>query len=139
MPSKYKVTTDISFSSKCTVKLLLGCFQSIRSLKDVSSSVASPICEEGQSKRIFPILAFSSRFFLDFSSLLPDFFPSFPRFLTFFSLSRGGTLYWLRHWMHRSISPHEYNSTFPLNTLGHSEAYMPEHSARYLSIDGVPK
>ena len=37
------------------------------------SSIASPICQEGQSERNFPIFAFSSRFFL--------FFPDFPRAL----------------------------------------------------------
>ena len=51
------------------------------------SSVASPICQEGQSKRNFPIFAFSSRFF--------------PIFGNFFAV-RGGTLpslppQWLRH------------------------------------------
>ena len=35
----------------------------------LNSSVASPICQEGQSERTFPIFAFSSRFFLFF----PDF------------------------------------------------------------------
>ena len=59
------------------------------------SSVASPICQEGQSERTFPILAFSSRFFL--------FFPDFSRFLAKFLLS-GVALcpplhpQWLRHW-----------------------------------------
>ena len=50
------------------------------------SSVASPICQEGQSERNFPIFAFSSRFFLFF----PDFswfFRDFSRFLANFSLS----------------------------------------------------
>ena len=45
------------------------------------SSVASPICQEGQSERNFPIFAFSSRFFLNFSQFFPDFFAD-----------RGGTL-----------------------------------------------
>ena len=44
------------------------------------SSVASPICQEGQSERTFPIFAFSSRFFLFF-------FLIFPQFLANFSLS----------------------------------------------------
>ena len=62
------------------------------------SSVASPICQEGQSERIFPILAFSSRFFLFFSI----FFPIFPLYFLIFSLFlsifdnfstvKGGTL-----------------------------------------------
>ena len=52
----------------------------------ITSSVARPVCQEGQSERTFPIFAFSSRFFLFF----PDFswfFPSFSRFLANFSLS----------------------------------------------------
>ena len=48
------------------------------------SSVASPICQEGQSERTFPIFAFSSRFFLFF----PDFSPIFGKFFAV----RGGTL-----------------------------------------------
>ena len=46
----------------------------------IISSVASPVCQEGQSERTFPIFAFSSRFVLffhDFSwfpPLFPDFF-----------------------------------------------------------------
>ena len=46
------------------------------------SSVASPICQEGQSEKTFPIFAFSSRFFLFF----PDVFLR-SRFLANFSLS----------------------------------------------------
>ena len=41
-----------------------------------TSNVASPICQEGQSERNFPIFAFSSRFLLflpDFSWFFPDF------------------------------------------------------------------
>ena len=41
--------------------------------RGMSSSVASPICQEGQSERTFPIFAFSSWFFLIF----PLFFPNF--------------------------------------------------------------
>ena len=44
------------------------------------SSVASPICQEGQSERNFPIFAFSSRFilfFLIFFLIFPRFFPLF--------------------------------------------------------------
>ena len=48
-----------------------------------SSSVASPVSQKGQSERTFPILAFSSRFFLFF----PDFFPIFGKFFAV----RGGT------------------------------------------------
>ena len=48
-----------------------------------TSSVASPICHEGQSERNFPIFAFSSRFFLfspDFSWFFPDFSQIFGKF-----------------------------------------------------------
>ena len=48
-----------------------------------TSSVASPICQEGQSERTFPIFAFSSRFFLFF----PSFPLLFPDFWHFFWLS----------------------------------------------------
>ena len=59
------------------------------------SSVASPICQEGQSERNFPILVI----FPDFSSL--SLF--FSRFLTIFFAVKGGILpplplYWPRHW-----------------------------------------
>ena len=73
-----------------------------------SSRVASSICQEGQSERTFPILAFSSRFFLlfliflDFSSLFPDFFSLLPDFWQFFRCQGGHSapwpLYWLRNW-----------------------------------------
>ena len=73
-----------------------------------TSSVASPICQEGQSERTFPIFAFSSRF----SSFFPDFCLFFPIFLFFprffpifgkFFAVRGGILppppcpQWLHH------------------------------------------
>ena len=45
-----------------------------------SSSVASPICQEGQSERTFPIFASSSRFFPFF----PRFYPLFPDFWQIF-------------------------------------------------------
>ena len=68
------------------------------------SSVASPICQEGQSKRNFPIFAFSSRFFLFFPdfSKFPPIFPLFSRFFGNFFAVRGDTLpplppQWLRH------------------------------------------
>ena len=48
----------------------------------IHSSVASPVCQEGQSERTFPIFAFSSRFFL-----VSPIFPDFPLFLANFSLS----------------------------------------------------
>ena len=64
------------------------------------SSIASPICQEGQSERNFPIFDFSSRFFL-FFVIFPEFFLIFPDFWHFFAV-RGGTLpplppQWLRH------------------------------------------
>ena len=49
-----------------------------------TSSVASPICQEGQSEITFPIFAFSSGFFLFF----PNFSP-FSRYLASFLLSGG--------------------------------------------------
>ena len=64
------------------------------------SSVASPICQEGQSERTFPIFAFSSRYFL-FFPIFHEFSPSFSRFSANFSLSRGQSVpldpQWLRH------------------------------------------
>ena len=48
------------------------------------SSVASPICQEGQSERNFPIFAFSSWFFLFF----PDFSWFFPSFWQIFHCQR---------------------------------------------------
>ena len=48
--------------------------------------VASPIChQEGQSKRLFKIFAFSSRILLLFP-IFPLFFPIFPCFLDFFQI-----------------------------------------------------
>ena len=47
------------------------------------SSIASPICQEGQSERNFQIFTFSSRFFVIF----PRFFLIFFRFPAIFSLS----------------------------------------------------
>ena len=62
------------------------------------SSVASPICQVGQSERNFPIFAFSS-WFSSFSPIFPDFFQIFPdlslffsRFVANFFAVRGGTL-----------------------------------------------
>ena len=60
----------------------------------VHSSVASPICQEGQSGRNFPIFPLFSRFFVIFS-------PNFLDFWQIFAV-RGGTLpplppQWLRH------------------------------------------
>ena len=45
----------------------------------LSSSVARPICQEGQSEKTFPIFAFPSRFFL-----FSWFFPLFPDFWQIF-------------------------------------------------------
>ena len=58
------------------------------------SSVASPICQEGQSEITFSLFAFSSQFFVffpDFSSFFPD-FPLFPLIFWNFFAVRGGTL-----------------------------------------------
>ena len=52
----------------------------------ITSSVASPVCQEGKNERTFPIFAFSSRFFLFFSRYFLI-FSSFFRFLAHFSLS----------------------------------------------------
>ena len=62
-------------------------------------NVTSPICQERQSKRTFPILAFSSWFFLFFSIFLHFFLiflhfflifsPLFPNFWQFFSCQGG--------------------------------------------------
>ena len=52
------------------------------------SGVASPICQEGQSKRPFPISAFP---IFPFSWLFPDFPPLFPNFWQIFHC-HGGTL-----------------------------------------------
>ena len=66
----------------------------------VASSIASPICQEGQSERTFPIFAFSSRFFLFF----PDFFPLFPDFWQIFHCqgwhSAPPPPPWLHHCVH---------------------------------------
>ena len=59
-------------------------FLSLREVILLFSSIASPICQEGQSERNFLIFAFSSQFFL--------IFPSFSRFLAIFFAVRGGTL-----------------------------------------------
>ena len=56
----------------------------------ITSSVANPVCQEGQSERTFPIFPFlldSSSFF----TIFPDFPLFFPIFGKFFAV-RGGTL-----------------------------------------------
>ena len=60
------------------------------------SSVASPICQEGQSERIFPICPL----FPNFSLFFPVFCPIFDEVFDV----EGGTLspltpLWLRHWV----------------------------------------
>ena len=70
------------------------------------SVVASPLCQEGQSERTFPILPFS-RFFLFFS--IPSFppfpdFPSFSRLLTIFFLS-GALCPPPPHWLPYCLPP----------------------------------
>ena len=65
---------------------LLWCCQlanPLSCLNHATSSVASPMCQEGQSERNFPIFAFSSRFVLFFPIFpwfFPDFFLLFPDF-----------------------------------------------------------
>ena len=80
----------------------------------ILSSVASPICQEGQRERTFPIFAFSFRFFLFslwfffFSSRCFLFFLDFSLFFLIFGkffAVRGGTLpplhpQWLCHWLY---------------------------------------
>ena len=51
--------------------------------KTVVSSVANPICQEGQSERNFPIFAFLPDF-SSFFPIFPDFFLIFPDFWHFF-------------------------------------------------------
>ena len=58
------------------------CSHSIRTL--LLSRVASPICQEGQSERTFPIFALSSQFFLFFPQFFLIFSPLFPNFCKFF-------------------------------------------------------
>ena len=74
------------------------------------SSVASPICQEGQSEINFPIFPLFPDFWLFFPifplfpPIFSDFSWFFPSFWQFFTI-RGGTLpplppQWLRHWLH---------------------------------------
>ena len=66
-------------------------------LSYVSSSIASPICQEGQNERTFAIFAFSSWFFLFF----PIFSLHFPIFGKFLAVKGGNlpplTPQWLCH------------------------------------------
>ena len=72
----------------------------------MSSSAASPLCQERQSERIFQIFVFSFQFscspdFSLFSRFLPllDFFLLFPDFWQIFCCLAGGTLLpWLCYW-----------------------------------------
>ena len=59
-----------------------GCDAQTETLE--TSSVASPICQEGQSERTFPIFVFSSRFF--FFSWFSPFFPIFPLITQFWQI-----------------------------------------------------
>ena len=80
--------TPLNLFNNLVNVLKLSCpFRIILMVCVKTSSVASPICQEGQSERIFPMFAFSCRFFLFF----PDFFPLFPDFWHFFAV-RGDTL-----------------------------------------------
>ena len=71
----------VEFITKpCEVSPLTRCFQGL----SLGSSVASPICQEGQSERTFPIFPFSSRFFLffpDFSQIFGTLPPLPPQWL----------------------------------------------------------
>ena len=73
-----------SFVKGLWCKFLRGCTQFCLL---PSSRVASPICQEGQSERTFPIFAFSSRL-SSFSPIFPDFSLIFGKFFAV----RGGTL-----------------------------------------------
>ena len=80
---------------------LFGCDGSHFKIRyEIYSSIASPICQEGQSERTFPIFAFSCRFFL-FFPIIPDFPPLFPDFWHFFHCqgwhSAPLTPQWLHH------------------------------------------
>jgi len=97
--------TSFSFEQSRTTNLVflppivtMHAFQKNKDL--LVSSVASPLGQEGQSKRTFPIFAFSSRFFLFFPDFSP-LFPKFPDFFAFFCCQRGHSAplppYWLRH------------------------------------------
>ena len=100
----------------------------------VPSSVASPICHEGQSERNFLIFAFSSRLFVfspNFSWFFPDFPDYFPIFLDFFPIfSIFGNLFavwdgnlrplppqWLRHWLYRNSDHSEQYYTWIMDHL----------------------
>ena len=83
------------------------------------SSVASLICQEGQSERNFPIFAFSSRFFWFFPDFFPGFSWFFPDFWQIFAV-RGGTLpplppQWLCHWLNH-LFPTTKQIIFPTTT-----------------------
>ena len=67
-----KITLVIIYNLQINDKLDNRCL--------ITSSVASPVCQEGQSERTFPILP-----------LFPDFSLFFPIFGKFFAV-RGGTL-----------------------------------------------
>ena len=86
------------------------------------SSIASPVCQEGQSERNFPIFAFSSRFFLFF----PDFFPPFPNFWQIFAV-RGGTLPPLATPVAMPLFWYHKNSYFFLIIILKFHALIPKH------------
>ena len=104
-------------------------------MKAPVSSVASPICQEGQSERTFPIFAFSSGLFLfllDFSW----FFPSFSWFLANFSLSEVALcppLYpqWLCHWKAPTVmEPARRITPLPFKTIL-SETYTSKRQCQH--------
>ena len=59
--------------------------QKSKMILPANSSVASPICQEGQSERTFPIFPI----FPDFFPLFPDFLPLFSNFWQFFRCQEG--------------------------------------------------
>ena len=113
------------------------------------SSVASPICQEGQSERNFPIFAFSSRFFLffpnfswffpDFSWFSPRFFPDFHDFWQFFPCQGWHSAplppQWLRHCSMDSFQQTKYNDicnaiSFPDETTKMIQVILPEFASK---------
>ena len=88
-------------------ELLHPCYMlSVSIICMTNKGLASPLCQEGQSERTFPIFAISSQFFLFFLFFpsCPDFslfFQNFPSFWQFF-LCQGRHSApppnWLRYW-----------------------------------------
>ena len=85
----------LHFAEKYSQLMKLRCFplrwnltfQYTKIHENVPSSVASPICQEGQSERTAPILPFLPDFF-PFSPIFPDFLLFFPLFHNFWQIFR---------------------------------------------------